>query len=418
MRKDVSKAVSQLTGEEVLFINKSEMGRRMGCDRRTVKRYIKERDAPAPIKEPVERAKLTDGFEGVIKEKIDKYGASAMAVYKFIEKKGYRGRYGTVANHVRKHRMTERNKATIRFETVPGLQAQVDWKESVKMTSRTGEELTVNVFLMVLGYSRLKFIKLTYDRTQSTLFGCIAEALSFYGGVPHEILFDNMSTVIDRARTTFHGAVFNAGFQAFADDAGFEPVACRAYRAKTKGKVESLAKLTGRLRVYNEEYDTYEELEAIAAEFMDDVNGEVSQATGEVPSERFGREKEHLRPLPNSDLLFSHTSSVKEYKVTKESMVNYKGRKYSVPIHYIGKGVTVKEENDGIGVYYGEDMISRFGISEKRLNYKKEHVREILASDALARLSLPEIDEFIENNLSAMDMLLEWEENANVSETA
>ena len=407
MRRDVSKAVSQLTDEEVFFINKSEMARRMGCDRRTVKRYIKEKDAPASVRAPVERAKLTDGFEGVIKEKIDKYGASAMAVYKFIEKKGYRGRYGTVANYVRKHRTGERRKATIRFETVPGLQAQVDWKESVKMTNRKGDEMTVNIFLMVLGYSRLKFTKLTYDRTQKTLFGCIAEALSFFGGVPQEILFDNMSTVVDRARTTFQGAVFNEGFRAFADDAGFEPVACRAYRAKTKGKVESLAKLTGRLRVYNGEFDTYEELEAIAAEFMDDVNDEVSQSTGETPSERFGREKEHLRPLPNNVLLLSHTSSVKEYKVTKESMVSYKGRKYSVPIHYTGKSVTVKEENDGIGVYYGEDRISAFGVSGKRLNYKKEHVREILASDALAHLSPLEIDEFIENNLSAMDTLLE-----------
>jgi transposase len=305
MRKDVSNAVTKFTQEELTLMNKSELARRMGCDRRTVQRYIDLGDMTLPVKSTPTRAKLMDDFEKTTIEKVDKYGATAMAVYKLILKKGYAGKYCTVANFVRAHKDSQLKKAVIRFETHPGLQAQVDWKESVKMVNRSMEEFDVNIFLMVLGYSRLKFVKLTSDRTQQTLFICIIDAISFFGGVPHESLFDNMSTIIDQSRTTFRSVVFNDTFRQFADDIGFEPLACRAYRAQTKGKAESLAKLVDRLKAYNEEFDTFEDLEGITSEFMIEINSEVSQATNEVPFERFKREREYLRPLPNIHLLSS-----------------------------------------------------------------------------------------------------------------
>ncbi|WP_234121782.1 hypothetical protein [Clostridium hydrogenum] len=87
-----------------------------------------------------------------------------MAVYKFIEKKGYAGKYSTVAAFVKKHEQVETQKATIRFETTPGLQAQVDWKENLTMINKNGEIFKINIFLMVLGYSRIKYVQLTTDR--------------------------------------------------------------------------------------------------------------------------------------------------------------------------------------------------------------------------------------------------------------
>ena len=102
-----------------------------------------------------------------------------------------------LADFVRKHKDNEVKKATIRFETNPGLQAQVDWKEDMTLVNRAGEEFKINIFLMLLGYSRYKFIMITTDRSQETLFKCMTEAFSHIGGVPKEILFDNMKTVIN-----------------------------------------------------------------------------------------------------------------------------------------------------------------------------------------------------------------------------
>ena len=108
-----------------------------------------------------------------------------------------------VAMIIREHKAQKQNKATIRFETSTELQAQVDWKESMKMMNRNNETFEVNIFLMILGYSRYKVLILTADRTQNTLFKCLIEAIKHIGGIPNEILFDNMSTVVDMAKSDF-----------------------------------------------------------------------------------------------------------------------------------------------------------------------------------------------------------------------
>lgn len=264
MRKDVYNQ-TKLLREEINVLNKSELARRFNCDRRTIDKYLNgtvgETRKPRDIKSKI------DDFTEVIIDKVDNWGSNSMAVYKFIEKKGYDGGYHTVNNYVQSHKKSEIKKATIRFETSPGLQAQVDWKESITMVSKYGEIFEVNIFLMVLGYSRLKYLKLTTDRTQKTLFKCFFQGFRYFEGVPKELLFDNMSTVVDRNGTTFKNVAINQVFKQFSMDAGFEIVTCRPYRPETKGKVETLAKLVDRLKPYNEEFDGYDDLDKIVELF-------------------------------------------------------------------------------------------------------------------------------------------------------
>jgi len=301
---------------------------------------------------------------------------------------------------------SENQKATIRFETTPGLQAQVDWKEKVKMVNRDGETFIINIFLIILGYSRLKFTKITSDKRQKTLFECMFEGFRYFQGIPREILFDNMKTVVDREKSTFKNVVINETFKYFAQDSGFEVITCRAYRPKTKGKVETLAKLVDRLKAYNNEFDTFEDLEKIIDIFNEDINNEISQATNEKPFERFEQEKEYLGTLPPMDLLLSYFHQEKEYKVYRDSMIKYKGQKYSVPTRLIGKFVNVYESEDSIDVYYNEDFIINHPKSNKILNYKKEHFIEVLKSDAFKGWEDASIEDFIEKNLNKMDIML------------
>ena len=72
-----------------------------------------------------------------------------------------------------------------------------------------GEEFKINIFLMVSGYSRLKYLMITSDRSQPTLFDCMTKAFQFFGGIPREILFDNMKTVVDHSKSSFTKTVFN-----------------------------------------------------------------------------------------------------------------------------------------------------------------------------------------------------------------
>ncbi len=403
MRQDVLNEINIfLRGGEKETMSKAAMARIMGCDPRTVKRYLEGYELKKKRK-ILKKSKL-DKFKETIISKLE-IGCTSMAIFKFIQKDGYTGSYSLVADFVQKHKEEQIKKATIRFETAPGLQAQVDWKENLKMISKHGELFEVNIFLMVLGYSRTKFVKLTSDKTQKTLFKCMNEAFKYFGGVPKEIVFDNMATVVDRANSRIGNVKLNTKFVQYSKDIGFNPITCRIYRPQTKGKVESLAKLVDRLQVYNHEFETYEELEKIVKMFMKEINNEISQGTNMKPIERLEKETKYLLPLPNQEVLNAYTTSPKEYKVSKESMITYKGQKYSVPTYLIGKSVSVKETDEYIHIYYITNLITKHKKSKKFLNYHKEHIVDILKSDALKGYKDNEIEEFVNNHLSDYDEL-------------
>ena len=403
MRQDVLNEINIfLRGGEKETMSKAAMARIMGCDPRTVKRYLEGYELKKKRK-ILKKSKL-DKFKETIISKLE-IGCTSMAIFKFIQKDGYTGSYSLVADFVQKHKEEQIKKATIRFETAPGLQSQVDWKENLKMISKHGELFEVNIFLMILGYSRTKFVKLTSDKTQKTLFKCMNEAFKYFGGVPKEIVFDNMATVVDRANSRIGNVKLNTKFVQYSKDIGFNPITCRIYRPQTKGKVESLAKLVDRLQVYNHEFETYEELEKIVKMFMKEINNEISQGTNMKPIERLAKETKHLLPLPNQEVLKAYTTSPKEYKVSKESMITYKGQKYSVPTYLIGKSVSVKETDEYIHIYYTTNLITKHQKSKKFLNYHKEHIVDILKSDALKGYENNEIEEFVDNHLSDYDEL-------------
>lgn len=331
-----------------------------------------------------------------------------MAVFKFIEKKGYNGKYSTVARFVSEHRDKETKKATIRFETTPELQAQVDWKEELSVRTRSGDTIKVNLFLVVLGYSRLKYVCLTFDRTQETLFRCLMNAFDYFGGVPHEILFDNMKTVVDHSCSTFTKVELNSTFKAFATDAGFKTITCIPYRPQTKGKVEALAKFVDRLKVYNDEIDSYSDFDAIVRSFCNEINLEKSQATNEIPRERFKNEAEYLLPMPDMYCLYTYLCPVKTYKVHKDSMIVHEGKRYSVKPKYIGLEVTANETDDGnLRIYYNNDCIVSDPLTNNKYHYTLCDTAEILQSAACKEMSYSEVENYIKNNLPAMDVYLE-----------
>ena len=403
MRLDVLNEINIfLRGGEKEIMSKAAMARIMGCDPRTVKRYLNGYVPKRKSKTP-KKSKL-DVFKETIISKLE-IGCTSMAIFKFIQKDGYTGSYSLVADFVQKHKEEQAKKATIRFETAPGLQAQVDWKENLKIISKHGEIFEVNIFLIVLGYSRMKFLKLTSDKTQRTLFMCMNEAFKYFGGIPKEILFDNMATVVDRANSRIGNVKLNTKFLQYSKDIGFTPITCRIYRPQTKGKVESLARLVDRLKVYNNEFETYEELEKIVKNFMKEINNEISQGTNMKPSERLKKETKYLMPLPNQDILNTYTTSPKEYKVSKESMITYKGQKYSVPTYLIGKSVSVVETDEYIHIYYTTNLITKHRKNEKFLNYHKEHIVDILKTDALRGYNDDEVETFVTEHLSDYDEL-------------
>lgn len=404
MRKDVYEKVQMIKAmEKDLKINKSALSKQLNCDPRTVSNYLSGKTKGERKK--VNRKSLLDDYKSLIKEKVDNYSATALSIYKFIEKKGYKGKYGLVRNYVRTHKGEQTKKATIRFETNPGLQAQVDFKERKKLINKKGKVFEIYIFLYILGYSRVKYLEVSTDKSQKTVFNGLMNSFKETGGIPDEILFDNMATVVDRHNSYLGEVTYNKKFMQFSKDFGFKPIACRPYRAQTKGKVEALAKLTNRLDVYNNEFETFEDIVKIVNQLNKELNNEISQAINTTPNKRLEIEKEYLNDLPNLDLFQSYKEKHREYKVSKESMITYLGNKYSVPTAMIGKRVELQIENGTMKIFANNDLIASHKISNVHLNYQKDHVKEILRSDAFKNSSDEELEQKIEN-MKHMDLLL------------
>lgn len=403
MRTDIFEAIF-MEQKEKGEINYAAIGRKYNCDPRTVKRYFNARDENPTQRKPRVIHKVTEGFEEIITEKYLKYQAPAIAIFKLLKKKyKYKGSYTTIKSFIHDLKEEKINEATIRFETNPGLQCQIDWKESLTLISKNGEIFTINIFLSILGYSRLKYIELTLDKTQPTLFRCLTNAFKYFGGVPKELLFDNMKTVVDRSRTQFDKPVYNQTLYAFAKDAGFEPKSCIAFRPRTKGKVEVVAKIMNRLKVLNEEFETLEELIKLVNELMFEINNEIQETIQEKPIIRFQKEKEYLSSEPNYQILEAYYSKKPlSRKVPKDALICFRNNKYSVPPKYIGKIVTIKCEGNNLSIYYNENFVCSHMISDKSINYKPDHYKE------LATMTLKDSDlikAVCENNLSIFDKL-------------
>ena len=192
----------------------------------------------------------------------------------------------------------------------------------------------------------------------------------------------------------------------FSKDAGFKIVTCRPYRPRTKGKVETLAKIMNRLKAFDFEFKDKEDLEKIVKKLNHDLNyAEKSQATNEVPRVLFEKEKEYLIPV-NYEILENYCLQEKTYKVSNESMISYCGSKYSVPIQYVGKQLTVVDEDNVIHLYYNKELIHSYKKdSNFKYNYKEKDYIDILKHSSFNSKTEDEINEFINVNLKSLDRI-------------
>ena len=405
MRKDVYERMRYFVLEKIKP-NYSAVARQYDVDPRTVKAaYLRaQSDKTSVVRKRRSRRSKLDGYQDIIE---DKYaaGCSARSIYDFIVEKGFTGKYTIVKDYCRRFRKEQTKKATIRVEHTIGLSAQVDWKEQVTMTDWNGVSHTFSIFLYVLPYSKFKFLKLTLDQKQDTLFKCLFEAFKATGGIPKEIWFDNMSTVVDHKLSDFHHHRFNERFLSFSHDAGFHPIACRPFRPQTKGCVEALARTMGRLKPYDGEFCTINDLNDIVNRLAKRLNHEKSQSNNRKPAELWAKEKEHFRPL-NYDLT-RYFDSVQTRKVSQDSMIRFQNHQYSVSPNYIGKEVEIKPAADGksIRIFYQGSEIQKHDLTNKQFNYDSRDKHAILKSDLMEDKTDEEIDQYMLNNLSIYDQI-------------
>jgi transposase len=210
-----------------------EISEKLGVCERTVRNYLAT--PPSSRRKGKRKSKLELYHEYIKKIIEDKPYYNCEILYEDLLKIGYTGRISILRDYVSKCRREVLTEAVIRFETIPGHQAQVDWKEHGRQMV-DGEMKKLYQFMMTLGYSRKPFIRFTTSMKSEVLLRCHIEAFRYFGGVPATILYDNMKTAFV--------ADENGEFQVqkdlmrFASHYGFSAERCRVRRPQTKGKVE------------------------------------------------------------------------------------------------------------------------------------------------------------------------------------
>lgn len=387
--------------------NFAALGREYGCDYRTAKiRYYEELNKEKGI-EPVTKTRkhIVDDYQDIIINKLETIpGITAYSIYYFLKvEKNYQGSYESIKNFVRINKDKRKQHASIRVEPIIGKSAQVDWKEDFKLISKNGETFIINLFLMRLHYSKKFYARLTIDKKRDEVKTCIIESLEYFNGTPREIWFDNMATVMvkDGKHKKVHNEIKQLG-----NDIGFTPILCQSRRPKTKGTVENLAKLCDRLLSYNNEFETLDDLIKIVNKFTEECGKEKSQAHNKVVNKVFEDEKKYLIPLPNKNILERYKQTVEYRKVTQDSMIVYRGNRYSVPTRFIGSYLGIRIIDNQVNIYDNTELIRCHMISKNNLNYNDEDKLEILKSDLLFGLNDEEIKNKIDNtDLQVYDFL-------------
>ena len=218
-------------------LNISQISRETGYHRNTVRKYLAAQTMPIPASRRTRPSKL-DPYKAYIQQRIRDYPLSAARIYREIQEMGFNGKYTIVKDYIREIRPPTRVPAVFRYETEPGVQAQVDWGECGHLDV-DGRRRKLYCFSMILGYSRMRYAIFTLSTDTCTLIQCHLNAFEYFGGYTEEILYDNIKTVILKRALRARDHQWNPTFEDFFSHHGFIPRLCKPYCPRTKGKIEN-----------------------------------------------------------------------------------------------------------------------------------------------------------------------------------
>jgi transposase len=280
-----------------------DIARLLKVSRNTVRRYLGGEGLPRYERKT--RPSKLDDYKQYIAERVRAAAPEwipATVLQRELRALGYTGGVSILKDHLATLKPVARPEPLIRFETEPGRQMQADFA-----TIRRGKD-RLAVFIATLGWSRATFVEFVTDERMETLLGCHERAFFYFGGVPREVLYDNMRTVVterDRYGPGLHR--YNRTFLDFAHHHGFVPRLCQPYRPRTKGKVERFIRylrasfyvpLASQLSPEGLTVDRDTANARVGTWLREIANARVHATTGEIPAVRLEQERERLQPIP------------------------------------------------------------------------------------------------------------------------
>jgi transposase len=341
------------------------IARELGMSRTTVKRYLAQ-GGWLSYRKP-RRGKRLEGLEAWLEQAFRQHRGNAEVVrQELMRAHGVSVSLRTVERAVAPLRraLVAEARATVRFETSPGRQVQIDFGQT--QVPIGGERVVVHLFVATLGYSRRNFVMAFEHERQSAWLTGLEAAFRHFGGVPEEVLVDNPRALVSRHDVATREVVFHPRFHAFCRYWGIRPRACAPYRARTKGKDENGVGYVKRNAIAGREFHSWAELEGHLAWWMREVaDVRVHGTTGEPPIARFAAaEAAALRPLQGR-APFVQVREVTR-RVQSDACVEVDTNRYSVPWRWIGEAMRVRVADGQVRVFYADQTIATHAEAQGR----------------------------------------------------
>ena len=333
------------------------IAREFGTCPKTVRRYL--RDGGWTGYGRAGRPTALAGLETWLEERLIRHGGNADVVRQELAlERGISVSLRTVERACApfRQRLAAAARATIRFETPPGRQLQIDFGERRVVIG--GEPVRVYLFVATLGFSRRLHVRAFRSEAQESWFAGLESAFAAFGGVTEEVLFDNARALVERHDATTREVVFNARLHAFARHWRFRPRACAPYRARTKGKDERGVGYVKRNAIAGRSFPNWAAFEAHLAGWTRDVaDVRVHGTTGEAPLERFRcAEASALRPLDGRPPFQATRELIR--RVQSDCAVELETNSYSVPWRLIGERVRVTIADGVVRIAHGGRLVA------------------------------------------------------------
>jgi transposase len=345
----------------------------LGKSERTIHYYLSE---PSRARKNREFKSKLDPFKPYIDTILeDDPTFNRKVLLRKLKKQKYNGGISILRDYAAKKAADVVRKAVIRFETEPGYQAQVDWK-ILNTQMVDGKRQKLYAFTMIFGYSRAPFVIHTTSMDQATVLICHVLAFHYFGGVPQEILYDNMKTafIYDGMNEQWRP---NKHLLSLAQHYGFTPRRCRVRRPQTKGKVERF------IHYYENNFWiehrgkalSLDELNEAVLSWISEINTQTIGGLNNSRKERFAHEAQFLTKLPPRPFDCRRPVQV---RVSTEALVRVMSNWYSVDPSYIGQNVEYRVHplTKETEVFYGEKLIRSFTVNLEERNqryYLPEH---------------------------------------------
>ena len=310
---------------------------------------------------------LKTRFDYFLKE-LNRKGVTKLLLWEeYKQEVEYTYSYPQFCEHIKMH--SRKNSATMHFEHCPGERVQIDFagKTLTYIDALTGEIISCPVLVCVFPYSGYSYVEALPSAIQEHLFASLSRCMSFFGGVPENVLSDNMSQFVSKSNR--YEPQFTRSCEQWSVHYSTTLSATRVAKPKDKPTVENLVHLAY-MRIYaplrNETFYSLTELNEGIMRCLNEHNNKSFQKRTYSRSERFIEEElPLLKALPSEPFVLKHTTSAKVQK-NYHVILGEDWHQYSVPYQYVAKETKLIYDTDEVEIYIGM----------KRIAFHKRNYRE------------------------------------------